>query len=56
MNRAVKLCSLDTGSNASGDSAIEFAESAKGLQLSRDFIRAQGQVTAIFTKVVLSTT
>ena len=56
VNRAVKLCSLDTGSNASGDEAIEFAESAKGMQLSRDFIRAQGQVTAIFTKVVLSTT
>ena len=56
VNRAVKLCSLDTGSNASGDGAEEFAASAKGLQLSRDFIRAQGQVTAIFTKVVLSTT
>ena len=30
--------------------------SIKGLQLARDYIRAQGQVTAIFTKVVLSTT
>ena len=56
MNRAVKVCSLDTGINPSHASAEEQNNSAKSLQLSRDYIRAQGQVTAIFTKVVLSTT
>ena len=56
VNRAVKICSLDTGVNCSGKETTELAESALGMQLSRDFIRAQGQVTAIFTKVVLSTT
>ena len=56
VNRAVKLCSLDTGVSPCGDDDKQLATSAKGLQLSRDYIRAQGQVTAIFTKVVLSTT
>ena len=56
VNRAVKISSLDTGVLANGDAAAGLACSAIGLQLSRDFIRAQGQVTAIFTKVVLSTT
>ena len=56
LNRAVKICSLDTGSSACGDADKQITTSSPGLQLSRDFIRAQGQVTAIFTKVVLSTT
>ena len=56
VNRAVKISSLDTGVSACGDAVNQLATSAKGLQLSRDYIRAQGQVTAIFTKVVLSTT
>ena len=56
MNRAVKVCSLDTGVNPSHATVVEANNSAKSLQLSRDYIRAQGQVTAIFTKVVLSTT
>ena len=56
VNRAVKVSSLDTGCNVDNASTVRAATSAKGLQLSRDFIRAQGQVTAIFTKVVLSTT
>ena len=56
VNRAVKVCSLDTGVAACADLARQLATSAIGLQLSRDYIRAQGQVTAIFTKVVLSTT
>ena len=56
VNRAVKVSSLDTGCNVENTSDEQIACSAPGLQLSRDFIRAQGQVTAIFTKVVLSTT
>ena len=56
MDRAVKVCSLDTGINPSHATVVEANNSALSLQLSRDYIRAQGQVTAIFTKVVLSTT
>ena len=44
------------GINPSHATVVEANNSAKSLQLSRDYIRAQGQVTAIFTKVVLSTT
>ena len=56
MNRAVKVCSLDNGINPQHATAEQQDCSANSMQLARDYIRAQGQVTAIFTKVVLSTT
>ena len=56
MNRAVKVCSLDNGINPQHAGVQQQNCSAKSMQLARDYIRAQGQVTAIFTKVVLSTT
>ena len=56
VNKAVNICSLDTGAAHNGSSTQKLALGAPSLQLSRDYIRAQGQVTALFTKVVLSTT
>ena len=55
-NKAVGISSLDTGINHRISSAPEAGVSTKSIQLARDYIRAQGQVTALFTKVVLSTT
>ena len=55
-NKAVGISSLDTGVNHRGEDAAEQGMSTKSIQLARDYIRAQGQVTALFTKVVLSTT
>ena len=55
-NRAVNICSLDTGAAHDGHNEAALATGTNSLQLSRDYIRAQGQVPAIFTKVVLSTT
>ena len=58
VNRAVGISSLDTGVNHRLDlgDADSRNNTTKSLQLARDYIRAQGQVTAIFTKVVLSST
>ena len=56
VNKAINICSLDTGVSHSCASDEEQKTGTTTLQLSRDYIRAQGQVTAIFTKVVLSTT
>ena len=56
VNKAVNICSLDTGAAHAAMLDNHLGFGAPSLQLSRDYIRAQGQVTALFTKVVLSTT
>jgi len=56
VNKAVNICSLDTGAAHNATSTNMAGHGANSLQLSRDYIRAQGQVTALFTKVVLSST
>ena len=55
-NRAVGISSLDTGCAHSVRTNDEKAIQSDSLQLSRDYIRAQAQCTAIFQKVVLQTT